>query len=62
MLNLIEDKAHLSQLISNYLKENTVQQWKFETLMRRLLHQELQIESTDENLLKIGNLYKKEII
>lgn len=62
MLNLIEDKVHLSQLIGNYLKDNTIQQWKFETLMRRLLHQELQIESTDENLLKIGNLYQKEII
>ncbi|RCH80156.1 hypothetical protein CU098_007787, partial [Rhizopus stolonifer] len=62
MLNLFEDKDLLSQLISNYLKENNIQQWKFETLMRRLLDQELEIEPTDENLLEIGNLYKKEII
>lgn len=61
MLTLTEDKFHISELIHHYLKDHTVQQWKFEELLNKLLNQDLQIEPDDTCLLELGTLYIEEI-
>lgn len=41
MLCLLEDKPLIIQLVAQYLKDNTMQQWKFETLTRNIYQKEI---------------------
>lgn len=61
MLTLTEDRSTIRKLICDYLNENTVQSWKFEAVLVKLLKLELQLEANDAQLLEIGNMYIEEM-
>lgn len=61
-LNLEEDKKAICDIFSDYLQQYTISEWKYETALKILVDNQLEIEPSIDNLKELGNLYLQECV
>ncbi|KAI7850411.1 hypothetical protein BDC45DRAFT_572905 [Circinella umbellata] len=61
-LNLKEDKSTIRRIISVYLAENPVSQWKYEKVARVLVDEGLGVSLIDADLKELGDVYVEEAL
>ena len=61
MFTIIEDGKRIKQIIRGYLDTNSVEDWRFESLMKILFTAGLRLKKIDHELSQLGNLYVQQI-
>ncbi|GAA5805215.1 hypothetical protein HPULCUR_010729 [Helicostylum pulchrum] len=62
ILNLEEDKNSICKIVADYLTNHAISGWKYETVLRILIDHQLVIEPTKNNLEKLGDFHKRQLL